>query len=206
MHDVASRAHEVWSQLQRATKAAIDFVASQGLPHHEEADLLGTAGKAVHEGVVIHGWLYRHFEAVEDLLCTEEFEKMPSARSMLATILGRTRIEDPAQSAAPIIWNSGRLRDRELKEREMAYVSLLLGNEPSKLKDRLKNELLSVEDVIAMEREAINTARQRHDEGKIEARAIRAASSPRKTTRKAPKKRKASKQSGPSKTGARRRP
>ncbi|AGP41491.1 hypothetical protein SCE1572_47615 [Sorangium cellulosum So0157-2] len=33
-------------------------------------------------------------------------EKMPSARSMLATLVGCTRIEDSAQSAAPVIWDS----------------------------------------------------------------------------------------------------
>jgi hypothetical protein len=203
MRGVASEAHRVWSQLRRTMKEAVDFVASQGLPHHQQADLLGTAGKTVYESIVIHEWLYRHLAAVEDLLCAEEFEKMSSARSMLATILGRTRIKDPAQSATPIIWNSGRLRGRELKEREMAYVSLLVGNEPSKLKDRLKDELLSVEDVIAMEREAINTARHRHDDGKIEARATHTASSPKTRTQKT---RKAPKQSGSPKTGARRRP
>lgn len=197
MRDIAARAHEVWSQLRRAMKEAVDFVVSQGLPHRKEADHLGTAGKTVYESVVIHEWLYRHDEAVEDLFCAEEFEKMPSARSMLARILGRTRLEEPAQSAATFRWNNGQPRGRELKEREMAYVSLLLGNEPPSLKRRIEDELVSIEDVVEMEREAINTARNRHDEMKIEAMAMRAASSPIK--------RKVTSGGGRTKPGARRR-
>ena len=182
MRETAQRAHEVWSRLRRAMKGAVDFARSQGLPPHKALDPFGIAGKTVHESVVIHEWLHRHLDAVEDLLHAEDFEKVHSARSMLVEVLGRTRLEKSAQPVGTIRWNTGGALGRELTEREMAYVSLLVGNEPPSLKRRLEDELVSVDDVVEMEREAINTARVRHDDVKKEALGERAAGRSSKRT------------------------
>lgn len=174
MRDTAKQARAVWSKLQRAVEKAIAFVESQGLPADEEPDFVAREGeelafplegKTVYETFVIHDWLLHHQGAVEALL-NEDFGKMHALRSDLAELLGRTLLEGPPPPAGTIHWNAGQARGRELTEREMAYVSLLVGNEPPSLKQRIKEELLSVEDVIEMEREAINTARVRHDEMK----------------------------------------
>lgn len=180
--ETAKRAHEVWSQLRRAVKDAVTFVESQGLPPHErptyftgEGADITFAHDTVHESFVIHGWLHRHIDAVEDLLHpVEDFEKVHSARSMLAEALGWERVEEPPKPGE-IRWRRGP-QGRVLKERDMAYISLLVGNEPPSLKKRLEDELLSVEDVIKLEREAINSARVRHDATKMAALAERTSS------------------------------
>jgi hypothetical protein len=166
MREVAQEAHEVWTHLRRAVKHAADFVKSQGLRSDEEFDPDRAAGNTVYESIVIHDWLNRHLDAVDELLSADDFEKVHSPRSVLAEFLGRTRLDGPAPPAGTIQWKPGLERGRELTEREMAYVSLLVGNEPRSLKTRLEDELVSVENVIEMEREAINTARARHDEAK----------------------------------------
>ncbi|WP_437723520.1 hypothetical protein [Sorangium sp. So ce861] len=185
MRETAKRAHAVWSGLQRAVKEAVDFVESQGLPPHTEPNFVARkgkavvvplAGKTVYATFIIHDWLRRYLDAVDALL-EEDVERVHSPRSDLAELLGRTLLEEPAPPAGTIPWNTGRVRGRELTEREMAYVSLLVGNEPPSVKRRLKDELVSVENVIEMEREAINSARVRHDAGKKEALAQRAAAS-----------------------------
>jgi hypothetical protein len=147
-------------------KNAADFVKSQGLPPHEEFEPDRAAGNTVYESIVIHDWLNRHLDAVDELLAAEDFEKVHSPRSLLAEFLGRTRLDEPAPPADTFQWKPGHEQGRELTEREMAYVSLLVGNEPPSLKKKLEDELLSVENVIEMEREAINAARVRHDDAK----------------------------------------
>ncbi|WP_437656849.1 hypothetical protein [Sorangium sp. So ce1182] len=185
MRETAKRAHAVWSKLQRATEEAVDFVESQGLPPYKEPNFVARKGKdvvfplegkTVYETFIIHDWLHRYPDAVDALL-NEDVERVHSPRSDLAEHLGRTLLEEPAPPASTIQWNTGETRGRELTEREMAYVSLLVGNEPSSLKKKIKDELVSVENVIEMEREAINSARVRHDEAKKEALAQRAAAS-----------------------------
>jgi hypothetical protein len=175
MRETAKKAHAVWSRLRGAVRRAVDFVETEGLPVGEEVDGFRIAGKTVHESVTIHDWLHGHLDAVEELLDAEDFEKVHAPRSNLAELLGRKLVPEPALPVGTIRWNTGGERGRELTEREMAYISLLVENEPPSLKRRLQDELVSIENVIEMEREAINAARVRHDEVKREELAERTA-------------------------------
>lgn len=183
MRETAKRAHAVWSKLQRSVEEAVDFVESQGLPPHDEPDFVAREGgsfvfplegKTVYETFVIHDWLHSHRGAIEALF-NEDLERVHSPRSDLAELLGRTLVSESAPPVGTIQWKPGLERGRELTEREMAYISLLVGNEPPSLKTRIEDELVSVENVVEMEREAINTARARYDQAKREDLAERTA-------------------------------
>ncbi|UQA57095.1 hypothetical protein [Polyangium aurulentum] len=168
MIKVAKQGHQVWTKLRRALKEAVEFVESQGLSRHEAQDISASQRKIVHELIEIQAWLLRHPAAVEELLQGEKFERVHAPRSMLVEIFGRTRLEPSAPPNSTLRWTDGEEQGRKLDEREMAVISLLVGNEPRSLQKRLENELVSIKDVLEMERKAIHMAHMRHADAKRE--------------------------------------
>jgi hypothetical protein len=164
--EVTKRGRQVLAWIRRAQKGATDFVKSQGPIIHEEPDTYALQGKTILE--VIRALLYSDRKAVEALRRGEKFERVHAPRSMLVEIFERARLDPSAPPNSRLRWNNGEEQGRKLDEREMAVISLLVGNEPRSLKNRLENELVSIKDVLEMERKAIHMARVRHDDAKKE--------------------------------------
>lgn len=177
MRERARRGQQIWSNLQAAVVEAMNFVGDQGLEEREWVNLREIVGTVPFEAIVIHGWLQRHRQAITSLLETKDFEPILSIRSELAILLELQRIEEPATPGV-LRWNySG----RPLTDEDMAIILLLISDEQSGVREKLRDEALTIENVVAMEREAINTARHRHGESKRAAKERRAQTSTKST-------------------------
>jgi hypothetical protein len=184
----ARRGQKVWKKLRDAIEETNNFVSKHGLDITKAADLLKLVGTVPYEAIALHGWLQRNKKPIVALL-ELQFDPILSIRSEFATGLELQRIEEPP---APGVIRQN-YDGRPLNEEEMAIVSLLAGSEPSGLREKLRNEVLSIEYVITQEREAINTALHRYGESKkvareqgAEAAAQRGAAPDEEATRSGP--------------------